>query len=155
MLVGSHIIANAIMEDYNAMGRREEETIRLHAEAEAMVKAARDGVEQLEKDRVAFEKLKQTKTWAATAGHKQVHSPTKLLSDEHKGWREACARENEKLFRVRQELTNLKALNAALMKEKVAAEAAAKEAEAHASKVLEEVDADRTKLDKAVEELKV
>ncbi|KAJ0581671.1 hypothetical protein HanHA300_Chr04g0143731 [Helianthus annuus] len=50
--------------------------------------------------------------------------------DERKGWREACARENEKLFRVRQELTNLKAANAALMKEKAAAEAAAKEAEA-------------------------
>ncbi|KAM0003872.1 hypothetical protein Hdeb2414_s0264g00851871 [Helianthus debilis subsp. tardiflorus] len=68
MLVGSSIIANAIMEDYNALGRREEETIRLRAEAEAMVKGAREGAEQLKKDRAAFEKLKQTETWAATAG---------------------------------------------------------------------------------------
>ncbi|MFS8027727.1 hypothetical protein Hanom_Chr16g01502131 [Helianthus anomalus] len=93
MLVVSSIIANAIMEDYNALGRREEETIRLRAEAEAMVKAAREGVEQLKKDRAAFEKLKQTETWAATAGLIQVRSVTKLLSDERNGWREACARE--------------------------------------------------------------
>ncbi|KAJ0804757.1 hypothetical protein HanPI659440_Chr02g0041801 [Helianthus annuus] len=135
MLVGSSIIANAIMEYYNALGRREEETTGLRAEAEAMMKAAREGVERLKKDRAAFEKLKQT------VGLKQV-------PDECKGWREACARENEKLFCVRQELTNLKAANAVLMKEKAAAEAAAKEAETRASKVLEEADADRTKLNK-------
>ncbi|MFS7994070.1 hypothetical protein Hanom_Chr12g01101551 [Helianthus anomalus] len=69
------------------------------------------------------------------------------------------------MFRVRQELTKLKAANAALMKEKLAAEAAAKEAEtrgatalkeaeARASKALEEADADCTKLNKVVEELK-
>ncbi|MFS7986802.1 hypothetical protein Hanom_Chr11g01014511 [Helianthus anomalus] len=40
MLVGSSIIANAIMVDYNALGRREEETIRLRAEAEAMTRGA-------------------------------------------------------------------------------------------------------------------
>ncbi|MFS7994047.1 hypothetical protein Hanom_Chr12g01101281 [Helianthus anomalus] len=143
MLVGSSLVANAIMEDYNVLGRREEQTIRLKAEAEAM-----------------------TETWAASAGLKQVRSLTKLLFDERKGWREVCARGNEKMFRVRQELTNLKAANAALMKEKVAAEAAAKEAEtrgatalkeaeARASKALEEADTDRTKLNKVVEELKV
>ncbi|MFS8008628.1 hypothetical protein Hanom_Chr14g01275011 [Helianthus anomalus] len=91
-----------------------------------MMKTAREGVERLKKDRATFEKLKQTETWAATAGLKQVHSLTKLLSDERKGWREACARENEKLFHVYQELTNLKAANAALMKEKAATEATAK-----------------------------
>ncbi|KAF5819167.1 hypothetical protein HanXRQr2_Chr02g0074571 [Helianthus annuus] len=155
MLVGSSIIANAIMEDYHALGRREEESIRLRAEAEAMVKAAREGVEQLKKDRAAFEKLKQTETWAASADLKQVRSLAKFLSDDFKGWREACARENEKLFRVRQELNNLKAANAALVKEKVAAEAAVKEAEARGAKVLEESDGDRSKLNKAVEELKV
>ncbi|MFS7927304.1 hypothetical protein Hanom_Chr04g00307491 [Helianthus anomalus] len=37
MLIGSSIIANAIMEDYNALGRREEETIRLWAECNACV----------------------------------------------------------------------------------------------------------------------
>ncbi|MFS7953025.1 hypothetical protein Hanom_Chr07g00613811 [Helianthus anomalus] len=94
-----------------------------------MVKAAREGAEQLKNNRAAFEKLKQTESWAASAGLKQVRSLAKLLSDERKGWREACARENEKLFRVRQELNNLKAANAALVKEKAAAEAAVKQAE--------------------------
>ncbi|MFS7964230.1 hypothetical protein Hanom_Chr08g00747741 [Helianthus anomalus] len=97
MLVGSSIIANAIMEDYNVLARREEETIRLRAEVEAMVKAAREGAE----------------------------------------------------------LNNLKAANAALVKEKAAIEAASKEAEARGAKALEEADADRAKLNKAVEELKV
>ncbi|KAL9997286.1 hypothetical protein Hdeb2414_s0639g00927891 [Helianthus debilis subsp. tardiflorus] len=166
LLVGSSIIANAFIEDYDVLARREEETIRLRAEAEAMVKAAREGAEQLEKYKAAFEKLKQTERWAASAGLDQVRTLAKLLSDERKGWREACARENEKLFRVRQELNNLKAANTALVKEKAAAEAAAKEAEtrgvtalkeskARATKVLEDADAGRTKLNKAVEELKV
>ncbi|KAJ0794774.1 hypothetical protein HanPI659440_Chr04g0142891 [Helianthus annuus] len=119
MLVGSYIVANAIMEDYKVLARGE--TTRLRAEAEAMMKISREGTERLKKDRAAFEKLKQTETWAATAGLKQVRSLTKLLSDERKGWREACARENEELFRVRQELTNLKVANAALMEEKAAA----------------------------------
>ncbi|MFS7926765.1 hypothetical protein Hanom_Chr04g00300971 [Helianthus anomalus] len=135
MLVGSSIIANAFMEDYNVLGRREEETIRLRAEDEAMVKGAREGAEQLKKDKAAFEKLKQTETWPASAD-------------------------------LKQELTNLKAANAALIKEKAATEAAAKEAEtrgatalkeveARAFKALEEADADCTKLNKAVEELKI
>ncbi|MFS8003374.1 hypothetical protein Hanom_Chr13g01213231 [Helianthus anomalus] len=124
MLVGSSIIANAIMEDYNALGRRVEETIRLRAEAVAMMKAAREGTERLKKDKAAFEKLKQSESWATTVG-------------------------------LKQELTNLKAANAALMKEKAAAEAATKEAEARASKVLEEADTNRIKLNKVVEELKV
>ncbi|MFS8000232.1 hypothetical protein Hanom_Chr12g01175921 [Helianthus anomalus] len=97
---------------------RARETTWLRAEAEAMMKTAQEGAERLKKDRATFEKLKQTKTWAATVGLKQVRSLTKLHSDERKGWKEACARENEKLFRVLQELTNLKAANAALMKEK-------------------------------------
>ncbi|KAM0057475.1 hypothetical protein Hdeb2414_s0005g00158601 [Helianthus debilis subsp. tardiflorus] len=118
MLVGSSIIANAIMEDYKVLGRREEETTHMRAEVEATVNAAREGAEQLEKDRAVFEKLKQTETWVATASLKQ-------------------------------------AANAALMKEKVAAEAATKEAEGRASNVLEEADAGRSKLNKAVEDLKV
>ncbi|KAM0052170.1 hypothetical protein Hdeb2414_s0007g00245111 [Helianthus debilis subsp. tardiflorus] len=156
MLIGGSIIANAIMEDYNLLARREEETIRLRgeAEAEAMVRAAREGAEQLEKDKATFEKLKQIETWAASVGCKQVRSLAKLLSDERKGWREACARENEKFFRVRQELNNLKAANAALVKEKAAAEAAVKEEEARGAKVLEVADADHAKLNKAMEELK-
>ncbi|KAJ0922601.1 hypothetical protein HanPSC8_Chr05g0205791 [Helianthus annuus] len=129
----------------------EEETIRLHAEAEAMMKTVRDGAEWLKKYRASFEKLKQTETWAATAGLKQVRTLAKLFSDERKGWREACARENEKLFYVRQELNNLKAANTALLKENAAVEAAVKEAEARDAKMLEEADADRTKLNKAAD----
>ncbi|KAF5792406.1 hypothetical protein HanRHA438_Chr09g0417651 [Helianthus annuus] len=127
MLVRSFIIANAIMEDYESLGRKEEETARLRAEAEALVKAAREGAEQLKKEKAAFEKLKQTEAWAATAG-------------------------------LKQELNNLKAANAALLKEKAAAEAAAKEAkeeEARGAKadvqsrvaILEEVTAHVTKVE--------
>ncbi|KAJ0457378.1 hypothetical protein HanIR_Chr15g0773021 [Helianthus annuus] len=131
-----------------------------------MIKTAQEGVEQLEKEKAAFEKLKQTERWAASAGLEQVRSLAKLLSDERKHWKEACARENEKLFRVRQELNNLKAANAALVKEKNAAEPAIKvaetrgetalnEAEAHAAKELADANADRTKLNKVVEELQI
>ncbi|MFS7904348.1 hypothetical protein Hanom_Chr01g00035001 [Helianthus anomalus] len=98
MLVGSSILANAIMEVYEGLGRKEEETVLLRAGAEAMA---------------AFEKLKQTGTWAASVG-------------------------------LKQELNNLKAANTALIKEEAADEAAAKEA-----------DADRSKLNKVFEDLKV
>ncbi|KAM0004093.1 hypothetical protein Hdeb2414_s0255g00849071 [Helianthus debilis subsp. tardiflorus] len=131
-----------------------------------MVKAAQEGAEQLEKEKAVFEKLKQTERWAASAGLEQVRILTKLLSDERKLWKESCARENEKLFHVRQELNNLKAANASLVKEKAAVEASAKEAKtrgattlkeakAHAAKVLADADADRTKLNKVVEELQI
>ena len=110
------------------------------------------------KERAAFEQYKQNEAWAATAGLKQVRTLAKLLSDERKGWREACARENEKLYRIRQEVTNLKAANAALMKEKAAAEAVAKEAkeaESRDVKALEEANTDRNNLNKTVEGLQV
>ncbi|MFS7989729.1 hypothetical protein Hanom_Chr11g01050301 [Helianthus anomalus] len=61
MLVGSSIIANA-------------------AEAEEMVKAAREGAEQLEKDKAAFEKLKQTERWATSVGLEQARA-AKVLED--------------------------------------------------------------------------
>ncbi|MFS7966236.1 hypothetical protein Hanom_Chr09g00771501 [Helianthus anomalus] len=128
MLVGSSIIANPIMEDYESLGRKEEKTARMRAEAEALAKAAREGAELLEKDKAALEKLNHTEAWAATTSLKQLRPLAKLLFDERKGWREACARENEKLFRVRQELNNLKAVNAALMKEKTATKEATQEA---------------------------
>ncbi|KAJ0715882.1 hypothetical protein HanPI659440_Chr13g0506491 [Helianthus annuus] len=129
-----------------------------------MVRAAREGVEQLEREKAAFAKLKQTKWWAASAGLEQVRNLAKLLSNERKLWKESCARENEKLFRVRQELNNLKVANAALVKEKAAAKAAVKEletrgatalkeGEARAAKALADADADGTKLKKVVKEL--
>ncbi|KAF5758978.1 hypothetical protein HanXRQr2_Chr16g0735681 [Helianthus annuus] len=162
MLVGGSIIANSVIEDYNASARREDETIRLRAQAEAMMKIAQEGVEQLEKEKTTFEKLKQTERWTASAGLEQVRSLAKLLSDERKLWKEACATENEKIFHVRQELNNLKTANAALAKEKAAAEAAIeeeeartalKEAEAGAAQELSDANADRTKLNKVVDEL--
>ncbi|KAJ0670581.1 hypothetical protein HanOQP8_Chr13g0476091 [Helianthus annuus] len=158
MLVGSSIMANAIIEDYKILGRKEEENAHLRAEAEALIKAAREGAEQLEREKASFEKHKQNEEWAATAGLKQVCTLAKLLSDESKSWKESWAKQNEKLFRVRQELTNLKAANASLVKEKSAAEAVAKEAkeaEARTAKALEEANADRNHLNKVVEGLKV
>ncbi|KAJ0557493.1 hypothetical protein HanIR_Chr07g0325791 [Helianthus annuus] len=118
----------------------------------------------LENEKAAFEKLKQTERWAASAGLEQVRSLAKLLSEERKHWKEACARENEKLFRLRQELNNLKVANAALVKEKTAGEAAVKEAEARGAAALKEAEAravneladanaDHTKRNKRVEEL--
>ncbi|MFS7947794.1 hypothetical protein Hanom_Chr06g00552401 [Helianthus anomalus] len=124
-----------------ARGLPRENRINQTSSMLATEKAAREGAEQLERKKAAFEKLKQTETLAATAGLKQVRTLAKLLSDEHKGWREACARQNEKLFRVRQELTNLKAANAAL-------------AEAPGAQALEEAVTDRNNLNKAVEDLK-
>ncbi|MFS7987575.1 hypothetical protein Hanom_Chr11g01024571 [Helianthus anomalus] len=110
---------------------------------------------------------KQTEEWAATAGLKKVRTLAKLLSDEckswketlsneRKTWKESWAKQNETLFHVRQELTNVKATNAALVKGKVAAEAVvreAKEAKARAAKALEEANADRTHLNKTIEGL--
>ncbi|KAM0037743.1 hypothetical protein Hdeb2414_s0013g00406851 [Helianthus debilis subsp. tardiflorus] len=80
-----------------------------------MMKTAQAAEEQLEKEKVAFEKLKQSERWAASAGLELVRSLAKLLFDERKLWKEACARENEKLFRVLQEVNNLKAANATLV----------------------------------------
>uniref|UniRef100_A0A251ULS7 Uncharacterized protein n=1 Tax=Helianthus annuus TaxID=4232 RepID=A0A251ULS7_HELAN len=168
MLVGSSIVANAILEDYKVLGRREEEAARLRAEAEELVKAARAGAEQLERDRTAFEKQKQTVEWAATAELKQVRTLAKLLSEERKSWQETLSSErkswkeswakvNESLFRVRQELTNAKAANTVLGKEKAAAEVItvkAQQAEAGAVKALEEAKEAGARAAKALEEAK-
>ncbi|KAJ0469124.1 hypothetical protein HanIR_Chr14g0704481 [Helianthus annuus] len=180
LLVGSSIVANAILEDYKVLGRREDEVARMRAEAEELIKAARAGAEQLEKDRAAFEKQKQTSEWAATAQLKQVRTLAKLLSDERKSWNEklsnerkkwneSWAKQNDNLFRARQELTNAKAANVALGKEKAAAEAIAvkaqqaealavkaleeaKEAGACAAKALEEAEERESRSSKALEE---
>ncbi|XP_035841545.1 translation initiation factor IF-2-like [Helianthus annuus] len=166
MLVGSSIVANAIMEDYKVLGRKEEETAHLRVEAEELVKAAREGAKRLEREKAAFEKHKQTEEWAATAELKQVRTLAKLLSDERKSWKETLsnerktwkeswAKQNKNLFRVRQELANVKAANAALVKEKAAAEAAvgkAREAEARVAKALEEAKEMGARAAKALEE---
>ncbi|KAM0057339.1 hypothetical protein Hdeb2414_s0005g00157051 [Helianthus debilis subsp. tardiflorus] len=168
MLVRSSIVANAILEDYKVLGRREEEAARLRAEAQELVKPARAGAEQLERDRAAFDKQKQTAWWAATAELKQVRTLAKLLSDERKSWNEkfsnerkkwneSWAKQNDNLFRACQELTNAKAANAALGKEKAVAEAAAvkaQQAEARAVKALEEAKEAGARAAKALEEAK-
>ncbi|XP_035836722.1 uncharacterized protein LOC110919845 isoform X2 [Helianthus annuus] len=181
MLVGSSIVANAILEDYKVLGRREEEAARMRAEAEKLVEAARAGAEQLEKDKAAFEKQKQTSEWAAAARLKQVRTLAKLLADERKSWNEkmsnerkkwnaSWAKQNDILFHARQELTNAKAANATLSQEKAAAEAVsvkalqakadalkalaeAKEAGARASKALEEAAEKESRSSKALEEV--
>ncbi|KAF5815073.1 hypothetical protein HanXRQr2_Chr03g0118761 [Helianthus annuus] len=166
MLIGSSIVANAILEDYKVLGRREEEAARMRAEAEKLVKAAHAGAEQLEKDRAAFEKQKQTAEWAAAAQLKQVRTLAKLLSDERKSWNEklsnerkkwneSWAKQNDTLFRARQELTNAKAANVALGQEKAAAEAIAvkaQQAKAEALRALEEAKEAGARAAKALEE---
>ncbi|KAJ0883498.1 hypothetical protein HanPSC8_Chr10g0422231 [Helianthus annuus] len=152
----------------NQLSTMEEEVARLRAEAEELVKAARAGAEQLERDRAAFEKQKQTAEGAATAELIQVRTLAKLLSDERKSWnekfsnerkkwKESWAKQNDNLFRARQELTNAKAANAALGKEKAAAEAIAvkaQQAEARAVKALEEAKEVGARAAKALEETK-
>ncbi|KAJ0880527.1 hypothetical protein HanRHA438_Chr10g0464161 [Helianthus annuus] len=144
------------------------EAARLRAEAEELVKIACAGAEQLEKDRADFEKQKQTEEWATTAELKQVRTLAKLLSDERKSWNEklsderkswkvSWAKQNETLFRVRQELTNAKVANAALGKEKAATEAIAVkavEAEARVAMALEEAKEAGARAAKALEEAK-
>ncbi|KAJ0894427.1 hypothetical protein HanPSC8_Chr09g0388961 [Helianthus annuus] len=166
MLVGSSIVANAILEDYKVLGRREEEAARMRAEAEKLVQAARVGAEQLEKDKAAFEKQKQTSEWAATAQLKQVRTLAKLLADERKSWNEkmsnerkkwneSWAKQNDTLFHARQELTNAKAANVTLRQEKAAAEAIsvkALQAKADALKALEEAKEAGARVAKALEE---
>ncbi|KAM0012016.1 hypothetical protein Hdeb2414_s0057g00758571 [Helianthus debilis subsp. tardiflorus] len=92
-----------------------------------MMKTAQVAEERLVKQKAEFEKLKQTEEWTASSGLQQVRSLANLLIEERKLWKEACATENEKFFRHYQELNNLKAANASLVKEKTAAETAAKE----------------------------
>ncbi|KAJ0887147.1 hypothetical protein HanRHA438_Chr09g0387441 [Helianthus annuus] len=166
MLVGTSIVANAILEDYKVLGRREEEAACMRAEAEKLVEAARVGAEQLEKDKAAFEKQKQTSEWAAAAQLKQVRTLAKLLAEERKSWNEkmsnerkkwnaSWAKQNDILIHARQELTNAKAANATLRQEKAAAEAIsvkALQAKADALKALEEAKEAGARVAKALEE---
>ncbi|KAJ0870194.1 hypothetical protein HanRHA438_Chr11g0497611 [Helianthus annuus] len=149
MLVGSSIVANAILEDYKVLGRREEEAARLRAEAEELVKAARA-------EWVATAELIQVRTLAKLLSEERA-SWRETLSSERKSWKESWAKVNETLFRVRQELTNAKAANAALGKEKAAAEVIAVKAqqvEARAIKALEEAKEAGALAAKALEEAK-
>ncbi|KAJ0796380.1 hypothetical protein HanPI659440_Chr04g0161551 [Helianthus annuus] len=153
MLVGTSIVANAILEDYKVLGRREEEAARLQAEAEELVKAARAGAEQLEKDRAAFEKQKQTSEWAATAQLKQELTIAKAANAALV--KEKAAAEAVAVKAQQAEALAIKALEGA--KETgartVKALDEAKEREGRSSKALEEANAERTRLNKVVASL--
>ncbi|MFS7993361.1 hypothetical protein Hanom_Chr12g01093151 [Helianthus anomalus] len=99
-------------------GPEVQECDQLKAKAAAAIEKIRASEGRLAKEKADFKDYKQTEQWGATASHKQVRSLTHLLSEERKLWKEACSRENEKLFRLRQENINLKAVNAALVKER-------------------------------------
>ncbi|KAJ0444374.1 hypothetical protein HanIR_Chr16g0831141 [Helianthus annuus] len=136
MLVGSSIVVNAILEDYKVLGRREEKVARLRAESEELVRAARSGAEQLEKDRAAFEKQKQTAEWAATAELKQelanLKAANAALAKEKAAAEEAAGRAKE------DEARTAKALEEA------------KKAGARFANALDEANADRTRLKQTV-----
>ncbi|KAF5811159.1 hypothetical protein HanXRQr2_Chr04g0178211 [Helianthus annuus] len=87
--------------------------------------------------------LNERKTW------------NEKLSNERKKWNESWAKQNDTLFYARQELTNAKAANVALGKEKAAAEAIAvkaQQAKAEALKALEEAKEAGARAAKALEE---
>ncbi|XP_035832362.1 uncharacterized protein LOC110941195 [Helianthus annuus] len=133
MLVGSSIMANAILEDYRVLGRREDEAARLRAEAEELVRT----LAKLLSD--------ERKNW------------NEKYSNERKKWNESWAKQNDTLFRARQEFTNVKAANVALGREKAAAEAIAvkaQQAEALAIKALDEVKEAGARTAKALDEAK-
>ncbi|KAJ0599175.1 hypothetical protein HanHA300_Chr00c0061g0700241 [Helianthus annuus] len=74
--------------------------------------------ECLAKEKADFEAYKRTEEWSVVAANKQVRSLTKLLSQERKLWNEAYASDNDKFYRPRQKIINLKAVNAGLEKKK-------------------------------------
>ncbi|KAJ0705027.1 hypothetical protein HanPI659440_Chr14g0569041 [Helianthus annuus] len=137
MLVGTSIVANAILEDYKVLGRREEDAARMRAEAEKLVEAARAGAEQLEKDKAAFEKQKQTSEWAAAAQLKQELANAKAA--------------NATLSQEKAAAEAISAKEAGARASKAYEEAAEKES--RASKALEEANAERIRLGKVVESL--
>ncbi|KAJ0537398.1 hypothetical protein HanHA300_Chr08g0263031 [Helianthus annuus] len=153
LLVGSYIVSNAILEDYKVLGRREEEAARIRAEAEELIKAARAGAEQLEKDRAAFEKQNQTSEWAATAQLKQELTNAKAANVAL--GREKAAAEAIAVKAQQAEAGAIKAFEEAKEAGARAAKALeeAEERESRSYKALEEANAERIRLDKVVASL--
>ncbi|XP_021972082.1 translation initiation factor IF-2-like [Helianthus annuus] len=118
------------MEDYKVLGRREEEAARLRAETEKMVKAAREGAEQLEKDK----ELLNVMAANAALGKEKAAAEAVVVKA-----REAEAR----LAKALEEAKEAGARAAKSLEE-------AKEREGHASKALEEANADRGHLKQIV-----
>ncbi|KAJ0792780.1 hypothetical protein HanOQP8_Chr01g0021821 [Helianthus annuus] len=100
-LVFGSLVANTILNNWSSLARKEEESVRLKEEAAAAMKKVEAVEERLAKQKADFEAYKRTEQWAATASHQQVRSLTNLLAEERKLWKEACARENEKFYRLR------------------------------------------------------
>ncbi|KAJ0692390.1 hypothetical protein HanPI659440_Chr15g0585401 [Helianthus annuus] len=153
MLVGTSIVANAILQDYKVLGRREEETARMRAEAEKLVEAARAGAEQLEKDKAAFEQQKQTSEWAAAAQLKQELTNAKAANATLS--QEKAAAEAISVKALQAKADALKALGeakeAGARASKALEEAAEKES--RSSKALDEANAERIRLGKVVDSL--
>ncbi|KAJ0437199.1 hypothetical protein HanHA300_Chr16g0599321 [Helianthus annuus] len=93
--------------------------------------------ECLAKEKADFEAYKRTEEWNAVATNKQVRSFTKLLSQERKLWNKARARDNDKFYRLHQEIINFKAANAGLEEKEAAVVAAMKEASLARNKIEE------------------
>ncbi|MFS7945112.1 hypothetical protein Hanom_Chr06g00520131 [Helianthus anomalus] len=85
------------------------------------IKAAQ---ERLAKEKTDFDTYKRTEEWSVVAANKQVRSLKKLLSQERKLWNEARVCDNDKFYCLRQEIINLKAANAGLVKKEAAVVAA-------------------------------
>ncbi|MFS7947549.1 hypothetical protein Hanom_Chr06g00549571 [Helianthus anomalus] len=86
------------------------------------------GDERLTEEKADFEEYKRTEEWSVVAANKQVRSLTKLLSQERKLWNEACAHDNDKFYRLCQEIITLKAANAGLVKKEAIAPTTIEEA---------------------------
>ncbi|MFS8003077.1 hypothetical protein Hanom_Chr13g01209651 [Helianthus anomalus] len=156
-LVSGSLVANAILDEWSYLTRREKDYARLKEEVAAAMKKVQAAEERLANQKADFEAYKRKKQWAIAAGHQQVRSLTNLLAEKRKLWKEACAGENERFYRLRQEINNLKAANATLAKEKAATEATMKEAEARREAMVKELaDANvgRTRIAKIIEDLK-
>ncbi|MFS7969683.1 hypothetical protein Hanom_Chr09g00812061 [Helianthus anomalus] len=103
-LIGGAVTGNVILQDWYSLAQKEEEYDWLKPEAATTMEKIQVVEERLAKERTDFEAYKWTEKWAAATSQKQVWSLSLLLSQEHKLWNEACAREYEKFYRLRQEM---------------------------------------------------
>ncbi|MFS7894410.1 hypothetical protein Hanom_Chr00s001662g01685031 [Helianthus anomalus] len=97
LLVGVSLVANAILEDWASLARREEETIWLRGEANTLMKTAQALEERLNKQKAEFDALKKTEEWAASSCLKQevcreVKTREAILGDLDRRVGEAGAR---------------------------------------------------------------
>ncbi|KAJ0719209.1 hypothetical protein HanRHA438_Chr08g0350681 [Helianthus annuus] len=157
-LIGGAMTGNVVLHDWYSLARKEEDYDRLKSKVAATMEKIQAAKEPLAKEKVDFEAYKLTEEWATAAGHKQVGSLNQLLSQERKLWKEAYTRENEKFYRLHQEIVNLKAANTSLEKKEAATIAAMEKAIAGRNttvRALEEANVGHTSVVKALEEAKL